>query len=159
MEQAIEQSTATAKELLGKWRAYGSDVAARLDRPYDADTAAEDFGTAVSLTIETGARLGFEVLNTIALLTGDIDQPVKSTDLRTRCKGATLEWSKQLENLFGDMVPGDKTTISPSQLEPQQENFTVRADFTDCPPGFYTGTVRAKIPGDEEEVAVRFRVP
>jgi hypothetical protein len=159
LDQAIEECTATAKELLGKWRAYGSDVATRLDHPYDADTAAADYGSLVSLTVETGARLGFEVLNTIALLAGGISESVKSVRLTTRCKGARLEWARQLENLFGDVVPEDRTTILPSQLAPQQDTFTVRADTTDCPAGIYEGIVRAKTPDDEEEVVVRIRVP
>jgi hypothetical protein len=159
LDQAIEECTATAKELLGKWRAYGSDVSTRLDHPYDADTAAADYGTWVSLAIETWTRLGFEVLNTIALLGGERTQAVKFVRLRTRCKGARLEWARGLENLFGDVVPEDKTTISPSQLGPQEDTFTVRADTRERPAGIYEGAVRAKTPDDEEEVVVRISVP
>ena len=159
MAEVIESCTDTAKDLLHKWRTYGSGVATKLDRPYDADTAAADLGTAVSLAVETGARLSFEALNALAILTGDYDEPVKSVKLSTQYKGAKLEWKTDLKNLFGDIVPKDKTTITPAELGSEETTFTVRADTTGCRAGIYEGSVRASTPDDEEEVIVRIEVP
>ena len=81
----IDAWTETAKDLLQKWSAYGSEVTTKLgSRSYDADELSADLGTAVSLAVETGARLSIEALNLVSVLTDD--QNPETVDSSTRWK-------------------------------------------------------------------------
>lgn len=160
MAEVVETWTDAAKDLLHDWNAYGSEIAGKMEAgPYKADDAAADWGIGVSLAIATSIRLGIEMLNTFSILTEDYAEPVKQVDLTTRCKGAQLEWASELSNGFDEVVPSDTRAIIPSQLATGEGAFKVRVDTTNWSGGLYTGTVRASIPGDAEEVAVEFEVP
>jgi hypothetical protein len=159
--EVLESYAETAKDLLTKWRAYGSQVTTNLDStPYKADTAAADLGAAVSLAIETGAELSMAVFNAVAMLLEDYDDEIKLVDLSSPCAGAKLEWEKDLTNGFGDVIPRARTKILPSQLGDGQQAFRVRVDTTDCRAGVYEGRVRASAPdGQTDPVGVRVDVP
>jgi hypothetical protein len=159
--EVLESYAETAKDLLNKWRTYGSQVTTNLDSPpYKADTAAADLGAAVSLAIETGAELSLAALNAMAMLVEDYSDEIKLVDLSTQHAGAKLEWEKDLTNGFGNVIPSAKAKIVPSQLGDGQQAFQVRVDTADCRAGVYEGRLRAVAPdGQTEPVGVRVDVP
>jgi hypothetical protein len=158
--EAIEKYAETTKDLLSKWSAYGSKVTTNLDSPpYKADTAAADLGAALSLSIQTGARLCLLVWNSVAILAAEYTDEDQLLDRSTVCSGATLEWDKDLTSGFY-VIPRDRTKIIPTKLDAGRQAFKVSVNTRDCRAGVYVGDVRATAPdGQTELVSVRVDVP
>ena len=158
--EAIEKYAETTKDLLSKWRAYGSRVTTNLDSPpYKADTAAADLGAAVSLSIQTGVRLSLLAWNAVAILAGDYVDEDQVLDLSTDYSGATLEWDRDLKSGFY-VIARDRTEIIPTKLAADRQGFKVSVNTRDCRSGAYVGCVRATAPdGQTQLVEVRVNVP
>ena len=163
LAEAIEEYAETAKDLAQKWRHYASGVATKLDSGYDAKSASADLGTAVSLTIESGARLAWNAFGAVAILTDALNRPgwlESKEEFTTRLKGAKLQLKGDLKNRPGQTVPAGDAEVVPAKLGPEQTQFRIRVDAGSCPAGIYRGTVLASIPPDQgEEVPVRIEVP
>jgi hypothetical protein len=161
--EAIEEYAETAKDLGRKWRDYASDVAANLDSGYDANRASADLGTAVSLTIETGARLAWNAVGAAAILTDALNRPGWLTSRRefsTGLKGASLELTGHLKNSPGQTISSEDAEFVPAKLGLEQTRFRIRVKAGSCPAGIYRGTVSASIPSAQPEaVPVRIEVP
>jgi hypothetical protein len=163
LDEVIEGYAETTKDLLRKWRDYASGVADKLDSGYDADSASADLGAAVSLAIETGARLTWEALDAITILIEAPSGPdwVESTEeFSSPFRGAKLELQGDLKNSPGQTLAAADVRVIPSQLGPQQTKFRIRANAAGYPAGVYRGKVSASTPENApEEVSVRIQVP
>lgn len=158
--EVMEGYADTTKELIHKWSDYASHVAKHLDSGYDADRASADLGTAVSLAIETGARLTWEAVDAFATF---VDAPnravyVESEQFSTRYKGAKLTL-KDLKDRAGDTLPAARAAVIPPQLGPDDSTFKIRANIAGCPAGIYRGNVSASTANQAEEVPVLIKVP
>jgi hypothetical protein len=163
LDEVIEGYAETAKDLVRKWRDYASGVATKLDSGYDADSASADLGVAMSLAIETGARLTWEALDAVAILTEAPSRPgwVESTqEFSSPFRGAKLELKGDLKNSPGQTLAAADVRVIPAQLGSQQTKFRIRANAAGYPAGIYRGKVLASTPENApEEVSVRIQVP
>jgi hypothetical protein len=115
----------------------------------------------VSLTIESGARLGWEAVDAITLCTGIGDRPylVDSEEFSSPIPGATLHVAGDFANGFGDPLPAALILIVPPELSGNETRFRLRCDATGRHAGTYWGRVKASKAGNEVEVGVRITVP
>jgi hypothetical protein len=160
--EVVEDYTALAKWLIARWSGYAGDVATKLEQgTYDADSAVGDVARAVSLTIESGARLGWEAVDAITLCTGIGDRPylVDSEEFSSPIPGATLHVAGDFANGFGDPLPAALILIVPPELSGNETRFRLRCDATGRHAGTYWGRVKASKAGNEVEVGVRITVP
>jgi hypothetical protein len=160
MDEAIEGYAETAKDLVGKWRDYASGVARNMQSGYTANRASADLGTAVTLAIETGARLTWEAVDAMATLTDAPNRPhyVNSQEFEAP-EGATLKLEGNLTDRTGDILPDRRVTVIPGQLGSRETRFILRADAAGCPAGVYRGKVSASTGGAPEGVDVHIEVP
>lgn len=152
-----------AEVLLGRWSEHASAVAERLDAGgYDADQAAADFATTVSLAADCWVRLAAKGLDAVAILSGSQCQPhkVRSDVFATALAGATLKLAGGLRNGLGsDELPERVVRVDPSALAPGGTEFSLQADATGHRAGTYTGTVEASRAGEVAAVIVWIVVP
>jgi len=162
IEEVVEQYTDLAKWMVERWSAHSSKLAAKVDDgTYDADTAVAGLAAAASLATETAARLAWEALEAVTILTSRLGPNiVESHVFSTSLAGAKLKLKDDLVNGFGDPLPTDVVKVIPSELGPNETEFRLRADATDCPAGTYIGAVVASKPGNpDDEVTVHIPVP
>ena len=162
--EVIENYTELSKELIRKWRDYGTGVATKLDaRAYDADSATADLATAVSLGIETSARLAWEAVDSVSILAGHLDRPYvveSEEEFSTSLPGAALVLKGNLVSGFRDRLSATLAQVIPAQLGENETKFKLRVDATGHPAGTYWGKVEASKPdGQTEEVSVQITVP
>jgi hypothetical protein len=161
MDEVIEGYAETTKDLVKKWRDYASGVARNLETGYSANRASADLGTAVSLAIETGARLSWEVFDAMAAISDAPNRPhrVESEEFFAP-KGAKLTLKGDLTNRPGNTLAASRVTVIPSQLASEDSRFKLSADAAGCPAGVYRGTVLASTSGaPPEEVEVQIEAP
>ena len=160
--EVVEDWTKLAKELIGRWSDYGSHVAANLDAGVynSADKAAEDFAAGVSLTVESGFKLAWEVLDSFTIMTGGLDRPhmIDSDIFTANVPHATLTVKGPLRSHFGHRIPAAEVQVVTLTYDPETQ-FRLRVAVTDCEAGTYTGTVRASGPGGPSNVPVHITVP
>jgi hypothetical protein len=147
-----------AAELTDLWSAHAVRVATKLDAgTYDAKRATADVATMASNAAWSAFLLASEALDAVANLTLYRDPDLVSPPFVTSLPGAKLELRDDLlKNGFNDLLPAH---VEPSQLEPGQTSFTVSADSTGHPPGYYRGTVVASKSGvASEQVEVEIHV-
>jgi hypothetical protein len=162
LAEAIEEYADTAKDLAQKWQHYASEVAANLDAGYDANRASADLGTVVSLTIETGARLAWNAIGAVTILTDALNPPgwlESREEFSTALKGAKLKLGP-LKNRPGQTIAPENAEVVPAQLAAEQTRFRIRVRRGSSPAGIYRGIVTASLPPDHaEDVRVRIEVP
>ena len=162
LNEVIESYAETTKELVEKWRDYASEVGDKLDEGYDADRAAEDFGTAISLAIETGARLTWTAFGAMAILT---DAPIRPRwvdypeEFPSPLQGAKLEMAGDLKNAPGQTLAARDVRVIPSQLSAGQTKFKLQVNVAGYPAGVYRGKVLASAQGRTEKVRIRAQIP
>jgi hypothetical protein len=158
LAEVVQGYSELASFLLKRWTEHASKVAERLDDgSYDADSAAADLATSVSLTVESGFLLASEALDAAAILSGGQRQPhlVDSVAFSSPLPGAALTLEGPLVNSLGtDQLPAEAVMIKPSQLAAAAADFMLRADATGHRGGTYWGTVRATAPAAQDLVTV-----
>jgi hypothetical protein len=162
LDEVIEGYAETTKVLVEKWREYASEVGDKLDDGYDADSAAEDFGTAISLAIETAARLTWEAMDAMATL---VDAPTRPRwveyprEFSSPLKGAKLELAGDLKNAPGQTLAARDVRIIPPRLGPGETEFKLQVNIAGYPAGVYRGKVVASTQHDTEKVRIQVQVP
>jgi hypothetical protein len=158
--EVIESYAEAGKLLVHEWRDYASTLATDLESGYDAERAAANLGTAVSLTLETWTRLTIKTLEAIDILNAPERQMAESEELSTQYKGADLMVTEDLVDAFDRTIPADRATFDPSPLGDNQSTFTVHVNVTGYRPGIYDGKVLATAsPNKVEEIPFQIKFP
>jgi hypothetical protein len=161
--EVVENYTELAKYLIRTWRDYGTGVATKLDqRSYTADSAAADLAAAVWLGIQTSARLAWEAVDSVNILTGGLGRPymLESEEFSTSLPGAALKLKGNLVSGFRRRLTSSIASVRPDKLQAGETKFRIRVDATGRPAGDYWGKVEASTDDDQkEEVSVRITVP
>jgi hypothetical protein len=155
LAQVMHGYARLASELIDRWDAHASTVAARLDAgTYDADAAVADVAKCASLAAESGFLLASEALDAVAILTGGQlrSHIVVSDPFSTTVPGAGLSIAGPLTSGFGHAL--SLVVPEPAQLDPGATEFRLRADATGRPAGTYVGQVEAAGDGQAESVLV-----
>jgi hypothetical protein len=139
-----------AETLRERWCAHISKLSSAVEaEDYGVVEARRDLAGCAFLVAESWFLVAAEAVDAYATLTGRQDEPyvVDSEEFESTLPGAALALEGPLAGGYQDVLPVDRVTIVPVQLDLGATTFRLRVNATDRGGDMYIGRVIATAPG------------
>ena len=158
----VKGYTALASSLLGRWSELASRAAARADAgTYTAASAAEDMVAGATLATEAAEQWAAQCYETVAAVAGqrDGEERIESPQFSAPAGAALTLAGPLVKGPNMDQIPVGSITIEPTQLDPGETAFVLRADAAGHRGATYVGKVNAVTDAGSTPVTVWIVVP
>ncbi|MDQ2648443.1 MAG: hypothetical protein M3Z03_02680 [Actinomycetota bacterium] len=160
--EALEGWGQAAQELVAEWTSYASKLTTKTESgSYAAEDGSADFATGLQLVVSSFMKLGVEALDSISILTEEVDPDEDSGVFLTSPSGQvrTLAIPNDLVSVTGTTLPAAKVTLHPATLKAGEQVFRLEVATKGVKARIYDGEVVATATdGSTETIAVKVTI-